>query len=229
MRKCKSFMNWMKKLFKKENATNVIEKYKEYRKISKELNHKIMNASLDRDVFMKSARLLDVARGDILVLENEGEMNILMDFALREFKVNKQTTVEIYREKIGGENEIEKEILDAFVSSYASLFKIISISKTEKSLILEDILNKKENIKIIDRALSKSAAPGVLVFIRIVPFKDFNMSAGILFAFYGELEKYLLKKYKMLSKKVKSDSESIKRFVSFYKLSKTDGIEVRYA
>jgi len=222
-------MDWLNKLFKKENTANVIEKYKEYRKISKELNHKIMDKCLDPDVFKKSARLLGAARGDILVLDNEDEMSILMDFALREYRVNKQTTVEIYQKKIGGENEIEKEILDAFISSYTSLFKIISISKAEKSLILEDMLNKKDDIKIIDRSLSKSAEPGVLVFIRIVPVKDFNMSAGIMFAFYGELEKALLKKYKTLSKKVKSDSESVKRFAAFYKLSKTDGIEVRYA
>ena len=222
-------MDWMNKLFKKENTATVIEKYKEYRKVSKELNNKIMEKCLDPDVFKKSARLLGATEGEVLVLDNEDEMSVLMDFALREYKVNKQTTVEIYREKIGGENEIEKEILDAFVLSYVSLFKIISISKTEKSLILEDILNQKDNIKIIDRALSKSAAPGMLVFIRIVPFKDFNMSAGILFAFYGELEKDILKKYKTLTKKVKSDSESVKRFVAFYKLSKTDGIGVRYA
>ncbi len=38
-----------------------------------------------------------------------------MDFALREYKVNKQTTVELYREKVGWKNEIEKEILDAFI------------------------------------------------------------------------------------------------------------------
>lgn len=221
-------MNWSKKLFKKENTTNIIEKYKEYRKISKELNNEIIKTCLDRDVFLKSSSLLGAVKGDILVLDNEDEMNILMDFALHEYKINKQSTIEIYREKIGGENEIKKEILDAFVSSYTSLFKIISISKTEKSLILNDILNTKDNINIIDRALSKSVEPGVLLFIRIVSFKDFNMSAGILFAFYGELEKNLLKKYKQLSKKVKSDSDSVKRFVSFYKLSKTDGIQVKY-
>ncbi len=177
------FMNWIKKLFKKENNVTVIDKYKEYRKISKELNNRIMDKCLDRDVFLKAASLLDAAQGDIVVLDTEDEMSVVMDFALREYKVNKQTTVEIYREKIGGKNEIEKEILDAFVSSYTSLFKVISISKKEKSLILEDILDKKDSIKIIDRALSESAMLGVLVFIRIV---------------------------------------------SFYKLSKTDGIQVRY-
>ncbi len=170
-------MNWLGKLLEKK-TTPIIEKYKEYRKISKELNNKIMDKCLDPDVFKKSARLLGAARGDTLILDNEDELNILMDFALREYKINKQSTVEIYREKVGWENEIEKEILDAFISSYTSLFKITSISKAEKSLILEDILNKKDNIKIIDRALSKSAIPGLLVFIRVIPFKDFNFGSG---------------------------------------------------
>jgi hypothetical protein len=220
-------MNWLGKLF--EKTTPTIEKYKEYRKIGKELNHKIMDTCLDPDVFKKSARLLGAVRGDTLILDNEDELDILMDFALREYKINKQTTVEIYREKIGWKNEIEKEILDAFILSYTSLFKITSISRAEKSLILEDILNKKDNIRIIDLSLSKSAIPGLLIFIRIIPFRNFNMSAGIMFAFYGELEKDILKKYKMLRKKVRSDSDSMKRFISFYKLSKIEGIEVRYA
>jgi hypothetical protein len=48
------------------------------------------------------------------------------------------------------------------------------------------------------------------------------------FVFPGNLEIYLLRRYKKLSKKVKSDNDSIKRFVSFFELNKTDGMEVRY-
>ncbi len=206
----------------------IIEKYKEYRKIGRELNQKIMNACLDRNALIKSARLLGIARGETLIFESEDETNVLMDFALHDYKGNRQNAIEICLEKIGWENEIEKEILDAFISSYTSLFKIISISEAGNSLILNDLLNKKDNIKIIDLALSKTAAPGLLLFIRLIPFKDFNVSAGISFAFPADSEKYLLKRYKILSRKVKSGSDAIKRFVSFYKLSKTEGIEVRY-
>ncbi len=206
----------------------IIEKYKEYRNIGRELNHKIMNACLDRNALIKSARLLGIARGETLVFESEDETSVLMDFALHDYRANKQNTIEVYREKIGWENEIEKEILDAFISSYTSLFKIISISEAENSLIVNDILNKKDNIKIIDIALSKTAALGLLLFIRLIPFKDFNMSAGISFAFPADSEKYLLKRYKILSKKVKSGNDSLRRFISFYKLSKAEGIEVRY-
>jgi hypothetical protein len=67
----------------------------EYRNISKELNNEIIKTCLDRDVFLKSSSLLGAVKGDILVLDNEDEMNILMDFALHEYKINKQSTIEI--------------------------------------------------------------------------------------------------------------------------------------
>ena len=206
----------------------LMKKYKTYRKIGKELNHKIMDACLDRDVLMRSARLLGIARGDTFVFDSEDETSVLMDFALNEYRVNNKNTIEIYREKVGWQNEIEKDILDALLSSYTSLFKVTSIFEAENALLLNDILNKKDNIKLIDIAFSKTAIPGLLLFIRLVPFKDFNMTSGVSFVFPSDLEEYLLRRYKKLSKKVKSDSDSIKRFISFFRLNKTDGIKVRY-
>jgi len=209
----------------------LIEKYKTYRKIGKELNHKIMDSCLDRNVLMRSARLLGIVHGGTLIFDSEDETSVLMDFALNEYRVNNKNIIEIYREKIGWQNEIEKDILDALLLSYTSLFKVTSISEAENTSVLRDILNKRDDIKLIDIASSKTAAPGLLLFIRLVPFEDFNMTSGISFVFPGDLEEYLLRRYKELGKNVKSDSadsDSIKRFVSFFKLNKTDGIEVRY-
>jgi hypothetical protein len=89
-------------------------------------------------------------------------------------------------------------------------------------------LNKKDNIKLIDIAFSKTAIIGLLLFIRLVPFKDFNMTSGVSFVFPEDLKENLLRRYKKLSKKVESDSDSIKRFVSFFRLNKIGGMEVRY-
>jgi len=204
------------------------EKYKLYRKVGKELNHKIMKICLDRDGLMKSARFLGIAHEDILVFNTEDETSVLMDFALNDYPVGNKNTIEIYREKTGWQNEVEKEILDALLSSYTSLFKIVSILEAENTLYLRDLLNKKDNIKLIDIALSKTAAPGLLLFIRLVSLKDFHTTSGISFVFPGILEMYLLRRYKKLSKKIISDSDSIKRFVSFFKLNKIDGLEVKY-
>jgi len=204
------------------------EKYRTYRQMGRALNRKIMDACLERHILMESARLLGMARGDTLIFDSEEETAVLMDFALHEYKVNQKNAIALYREKIGGQNEVEKELLDAWLSSYTSLFKIVSILESENMLLLHDLLNKRENIKLIDVAFSRTAAPGLLLFIRLIPFKDFHMTSGISFVFPGHLERYLLRRYKKLSKKVKSESDSVKRFVAFLKLNRTDGLEVRY-
>jgi len=115
-----------------------------------------------------------------------------------------------------------------WLSSYTSLFRVISTSESESTIFLYDILNKKDNIKLIDINFSKTLILELLLFIRLVPFKDFNITSGFSFVFHGDLEEYLLRRYKKLGKKVESDSDSIKRFVSFFKLNKAEGFEVSY-
>ena len=207
---------------------NLLKKYKTYRKISKELINKIINSCLDHDILMRSGILLNIVKEGTFVFDSENEADVLMDFALNEYKVNNKNTIKIYKEKILWRNEIEKDILHAFLSSYTSLFKIVSIDKAENTFLLSDILNKKDNIKIIDTGLSQSAIPGLLLFMRLVPFKDFNMTSGIAFGFPGNSEKYLVKMYKKMSKMLKSYSDPIKRFLSFHELNKIAGLKTKY-
>lgn len=219
----------IKKFMGKEDIQKeLVRRYKNYREVGRELHEKILQTSLDRAVLKKAARLLGIARGDTLIMENEDELSNLMDFALHDYKVNNKNIIEIYKEEANSLNETEKEVLDALLLSYTSLFKVVSISKKENLLLLSDLLNKKDNVKLIDITFSKHAVPGLLVFIRLVPFKDFNMTSGAVFAFPGNLEDYIIKNYKKLSKKIPSDNEATKRYVSFFKLSRTHGIEVRY-
>ena len=207
----------------------LVEKYKKYRKIGMKLNHKIMDNCLDRDTLKKSAKLLGIIHKGIFVFDNDDETNVLMDFALNDYRFINKNVIERYREKFGWKNEIEKDILDALSASYTSLFKITSISRLENTLILRDLLNKKDDIKLIDIAFSNTVThSGFLVFTRLLPFKDFNMTSGVSFVFPPYKENFLIREYKNKSKKIKSDNDAIKRFIVFYKLNKTYGIEVSY-
>ncbi|MBS7251603.1 MAG: hypothetical protein KIH08_13595, partial [Candidatus Freyarchaeota archaeon] len=135
-----------------------------------------------------------------------------------------------YREKIGGKSSVENEILEAFLSSYTSLFKIVSTSASESTLVLYDHLNQKENIKLIDVNFSKTATPGLLIFTRLVPFKDFNMTSGVSFVFPASAENFLLERYRRLSERAKSDINlTMRRFLFFYNWNKTKGIGAIYA
>ena len=207
---------------------NTVEKYKKYRKISKKLITKIINTGLDDNILKKSGKLLGILKNDTFIFDSEEETDVLMDFALNEYKIKDKNTIQIYQENIGGKNKIENEILDAFISSHTSLFEITSISKEENTLVLYDILNKRNNIKLIDFSFSKTAFPGLILFFRIVPFKDFNITSGIAFIFQGNFRKELIRKYKSIKKRLKFSNSSIKRFIAFHQLNQIYGLETRY-
>jgi len=206
---------------------SLVDRYRMYREANRKLNHKVMKACLGRDVVMKSANLLGIAEGDALLFDSMDETDVLMDFALNDYRVDSRNAFRNYRQNYGG-NELELDILDALLSSYTSLFKVTSVSRAQKLVFLNDILNNRKRIKLIDIALSETATLGMLLFIRLISFGDFNMTSGVSFAFPSDLEGYLVRKYMKLSKKIESDNESVRRFVSFFKLSKTDGLEVKY-
>lgn len=206
---------------------SIVDRYRMYREANKKLNHKIMESCVERDVLFESARLLGIARGDALFFDSMDETSVLMDFALNEYKVKGRNAVHAYRQSIGG-NELELEILDALLSSQTSLFRVVSVSVPESCLLLNDVMGGRKHIALTDIALSETAAAGVLLFIRLVPFESFNMTSGISFAFPGGLEGYLLRRYKKLAKRVESSDDSIRRFVAFLGLSRTDGMAVRY-
>jgi hypothetical protein len=207
----------------------ITSKYKKYREVGKALNHKIIDRFIDRDIMMKSGKYLGLVKRDSLIFNSESESNALMDFAINEFETNCKNAVQLYKDKVILENDIEGEILDALLNSYTTLCKITDVKRKHNTLILTDLLNTNcEPIEIIDIGFSQTAVAGFLMFLRVVPFDNFKMTGGIGFIFYDELEEYLIKEYKYLSKLVKSSSESIKRYVAFFKLNRRHGIEVLF-
>lgn len=68
----------------------------------------------------------------------------------------------------------------------------------------------------------------MLVFTRLVQLADFNMSAGASFVFPGEKEAYLLRQYKVLMRKVKSEETAVQQYVAFFKLNQKVGLGMGY-
>ena len=205
----------------------LVEKYKYYRKRSKELNQKMIEKCITRRLLEEAGKYLGILRKDTLIFTYEEEVNVLMDFALHEIKTNGKNAVQNYKDMFGGEDDVEREILEAFISSYTSLFKIVDIFKEEFAILIKDVFANRK-LKLMDIGFSQTASKNLLLFIRVTPFQEFNTTSGIAFVFEGELIGYLLHRYKIFMKKIKEGSESMKRFLCFYRLNKRFGIDVYY-
>ena len=202
--------------------------YKGYRKASRELMNKVMGPALSHDALDRSGKLLGISQRGVLVFDSEEEMTVLFDFALNDYRVRGKNAIELYAETKGPANEMEKQLLAGFASAYTSLFRVISISKADNSVLLRNLLTERNDVTLTDINLSRTAIPGLLLFLRLVPLRDFNMTSGFMFAFPGHLEGRLLAGYKRPVKKPELYGEARSRFVHFFKAHKTHGVEVRY-
>jgi len=208
---------------------NHLTQYRTYRREGKDLNVRLINTCLTEEAAQKSSRLLRGGRSDddLNVFDEETLGDLRKDFALNDIPVDGTTAVESFCEQELWESDLEKEIAEALMQSETSLFRVMSIHKQVGRLDMDDVLNDETRIGLTDIGLSKTAEPGELLFCRLIRFENVNMTSGVAFPFPGEREDDLISVYEELRKELDVHSESMIRFVSFYKMYKRFGREMQ--
>jgi len=209
-----------------------VRAYRRYRKDGMALNHKIMDAILDEAALTYASRALGMmGRDRTLVLDDESDFSVLMDYALYEYRPQGKNAVERYREEIGGANQIERELLDTMVVSSTSLFKILSVSKKTYTIHLGDLVNEERTVALMDINFSQGIKPDRLLFIRPVTFENWSMTSGMVLLFPGDMEDELLKQWHRPQRRRKGRArrnDQARRYETIFKLSRRRGVRVRY-
>lgn len=184
--------------------------------------------TLPRGTIQAAARLLGLLQGKTIVLDDEDQTGIIMDLAIYESLGEGMTALETYIARRSAASE-ETDLLAAMAGSRTSLFEIVEARPDEHQLIYQDLLNPiMGEITVTDVHLSQTAQPGLMIFTRVVDVDGLNMSSGIGFLFKPDLKKYLMKRHKTVMKKIASDSDSVRRFVAFFKLYGIDGLTAAF-
>ena len=209
--------------------------YRRYRVDGQALNHKIIGATLSKTAIQATARALGMmGRGNVIVFDNEGETSVLMECALYEYKVKGKNAVQRYQEEIGGETEIERELLAAMVASSTSLFRVESVSRKTYSVSLSDLVNEGHTITLMDLNFSQIVKSDYVLFLRPITLENFSMTSGIALTFPTHLESELLRQWRgsqsggSRRRRRRALPTSMRRYATFFKLSKLKGVEVMY-
>ena len=212
-----------------ERQKFLINEYKQYRNIGKDFTQRMIEKFTEEENLLVVGKLMGIVQGKTFVFDSEEEANCVMDFSLYEYKVKGKSILQRYKEEKPDLNDKEAKLLEAQLDAYTSLFKIIETEPLLGSITLADLFNDDQEMKVLNINLSRTARAGLLIFTRIIPLPDFNMSSGIYFAFPENSQRSLLKRYKIMRKKVKSNSESAQRFIAFFKLNRKEGLEGKTA
>ena len=205
-----------------------LNQYNELRRVGMQLSEDIPKIYSLEESFPQIIRMLGIGQGRQIFLEKEEEINFIIDFYLHEFLSNGQTILERYRADYPDLKPIEIVYLDAAKASYTSLFKITGVNPTESSLTVLDLLSSSDQpLSIINVNLSKTAEPGYVIFSRLLPNEQFNTFSGMYAVFDEGNDRALLKRYKVMKKRLKSERESVQRFVACFKLNRLLGVTIR--
>ena len=71
--------------------------------------------------------------------DNQNDTQYVFDFALHESKIEGQNAIQLYKEKVGGQDEMEEIFLNALDNSYTSIFRVINTSPTKGLLFFKDM------------------------------------------------------------------------------------------
>jgi hypothetical protein len=125
------------------------------------------------------AKKLGLSRGDTLVLDSEDELSVLMDYCLLSHRRAGKTLAQIYKDRHPpSPGSDEAYLLDAFLSSWYSLFQVQSVTPGIGAT-LKDLIQAR-SLLLVDVGLSQSAASGIAFAGRVMPFAEWHMTTGAL-------------------------------------------------
>jgi hypothetical protein len=174
----------------------------------------------------EAARLLNIGlEGKKLMPDNPMEFDYIMDFIIYELRVDGKNLVERFADIYRPESDMEAAVLNAMLNQYSSLYRVVNISREKRMLFYKDIFNNVRNTRLIDLTFSNTAEPGLLVYTRILPLPELNMTSGTSFVFPEDSENKLLSAYTSVEINKKT---SMERFMFFNAASKVLGIAIGY-
>jgi hypothetical protein len=135
--------------------------------------------------------------------------------------------LERYRADRANLEAIEVKYLDAAKAFYTSLFEVKNVNSTESTVTVIDFLSSSDDpLSVININLSKSAKPGYVIFSLLLPYDELNAFSGMYAVFDEGSNRGLLKRYKVMKKRIKSDRDSVQRFVACFKINRVLGITI---
>ena len=202
-----------------------LNKYKQLREVGMRLSQEI--PKIYSPNLLEISRILGMTQGKEIVFEDEEEINFLIDFCLFEHLSEGQNILERYRADHPKLKPIDVLYLDMAKASYTSLFKVIDVNPKESTITVVDLLNEFDQpLSVINVNLSKTAIRDYVIFSRLLSNEELNCFSGMVAVFDEGSDRALLKRYKVMKNRIKSDRESVQRFVACFKLKRARGKRV---
>lgn len=203
------------------------DKYISYRKRLVEIHMQILNEFVSGEDYLRSASILGILnKNNKVTIESTSENDALYDFNIYGNIRSGSNALSEYISKYPPSNKEDEELLIGMKTSDVGLYEIADHNQENGIIMLRDIMNNSEPIKLIDIGMSENLNPNIFLFTRLIRLDEFSMTSGLTFAFSIDHRNYLIKKSHKMIKKVTGFDESVARFITFFMLNRLSSLPV---
>lgn len=166
---------------------------------------------------------------DILIFQDDEQLGILNDFVNNEVINADKKGFEVFLEKDCDLSEIAEKYFEALKLSVASFYKILKITPEKNEIILEE-LETGEKLNIMDINFSRTAKTDLVMFVRLIPYKDVYVFNGMANFIYGNItEEKLFRNFRREFRKVRMLNPNTAKYIAAYNVFKRYGFRTLFS
>jgi len=204
--------------------------YRDIRESGKELGSKIFKYAVDnnKNDLVSAAKLLGLWNGKMFIFDSENDSNALMDFMVFEKPVQNTPAFKRFHLSNPGLNDVQLEHINGMYNNFSSLFEVKSIDRIGNTLVLTDLLdNDRKEYLLMDVGLSKTAPVGFVLFTRLIPIRDINMTSGATFGFKSMYKDKVLSAISLATFQKRRKLNSNEIYILMHNKNRQFGMETR--
>jgi len=163
-----------------------IDKYRAIRESGQELSGMIFKYATEnnKQAIISSAKLLGFWNGKMMVFASENDSETMMDFMVFEKSTQNDAAYQRFYRSCPTLDELQQVNMNGILHFYSSVFEVKSIDHKGNTIVLEDLMDAgREVYQLMDIEMSKTVPAGFIIFTRLIPINDVNMTSGVGFGF----------------------------------------------
>ncbi|MEA2109455.1 MAG: hypothetical protein U9P07_08565 [Pseudomonadota bacterium] len=163
------------------------KEYKRIRKMISEVNAKLTKLAKPKLIRDAAEKLGLLSRDKTLNLAKEGDTEAMMDLLIFDEKIEGKRLPEVFMDSVGDDflPILERQLMEDYLSRTFFSFYEVTNNKKRDFLTMSPLLDASE-FELFDPVIGRVASEGWLFAGRFVPFQDYIVHTGVIYAFAQE-------------------------------------------
>ena len=206
-----------------------IDEYKAIRESGQEVLDMIFKyaAENNKQAIISSAKLLGFRDGKRMVFASENDSETLMDFMVFEKSTQNDAAYQRFYRSCPTLDELQQVNMNGILHFYSSVFEVKSIDHKGYTIVLGDLMDAGREYQLIDIEMSKTVPAGFIIFTRLIPINDVNMTSGVGFGFNRIDKDKLLSAISLAEFKHRRKLTKTELFILMHEKNRQYGVETR--